>query len=114
MPRSFYFLNPRCLPPPTRNSHRRLWRLVVGGSRLGAFSRSSLLLVIGPGDPHVNVLQRMPAARQLAQRPAALAHQRENLRAQVNPAARRQGAAMILSLGRRHVELFDFTHLGPT
>src|SRR6266487_1207045 len=59
----------------------------VGCWMFDVFPPSSLLLFIGPGDPHVNVLQRMPAARQLAQRPASLAHQRENLRAQVNPAA---------------------------
>ena len=46
-------------------------------------------------------------------RPAPLPRQRIDLRPQIQPIPRRQRAAEILPLARRHVELLDLRHLRP-
>src|ERR1017187_4711198 len=95
------------LPPLSRRSEAK-------ADRIWEMDSFAFLLFLGrPGHLHVNVLERMAAARQLAQNPAAFHHQRENRRAQVISVARCQRAALEFAFAWRHIELFDSRHLRP-
>src|SRR5208282_5519782 len=91
-------------PPLSRRSEAKADRIWETGS-------FALLLLGRPGHLHVNVFERMAAARQFAHDPAAFHHQRENRRAQVISVARCQRAALEFAFTWRYVELFDSRHL---
>src|SRR5258706_13254593 len=74
---------------------------------------SSPFLLLRPGDTHVNILKRIAIARQFPQMPAPVTHQSENVRPQIYPVTRGQGAAKIISLRCRDVEVFDLRDLLP-